>query len=332
MIAPEDSNCFDIKLCVFFLTMLYFNYHNLLKGGTIMKRMKLLFAMFIISLIFSINTSNIKADDDWSYENWNMSYGKLISQSDSKWIIKMNSIGGGIWESRVTSNFTITPPITTPPTPYRLSFKISSSDCNKWVYYYVGANSLQPICADWLYLPKGQTITYTKDMYLLNSAKICFGIGGEFGNNAYIDSQIMYSYATTKPKDGDPSDSTTITCSNFSFEPITNADSTSIKDKKSSDIITKLGKSSIKKVTRKGKNAKITLKKISNAQSYQIKYSTSKNFKSKQTKTVKTKKTSYTIKKLKKNTKYYVKSRAYSKYSENTIYGSWSKTKTIPKK
>lgn len=305
-----------------------------------MKRINLLLAIIVIvGLTLSLMPTNAKAEtttgaywDSYIYEGGG-AYGKLTSQSATGWTSRMYSIGWfGVWGSQVNSAFKISPPIITTPTPYRLSFKMYSSDCNKWVYYYVGVNSLQPICADWLYLPKGQTITYTKDMYLLNSAKICFGIGGEFGNNAYIDSQIMYSYATTKPKDGDPSDSTTITCSDFSFEPITNADSTSVKDKKSSDTVTKLGKTLIKKVTRKGKNAKITLKKITNAQSYQIKYSTSKNFKSKQTKIVKTKKTSYTIKKLKKNTKYYVKSRAYSKYSENTIYGSWSKTKTIPKK
>lgn len=84
----------------------------------------------------------------------------------------------------------------------------------------------------------------------------------------------------------------------------------------------------IKKIRRvKGKRAKITLKKLSNVTGYQIKYSTSKTFKN--SKIVRTKNISYTIKKLKKNSKYYVKARAYKIINKTRYYGKWSKVKKI---
>lgn len=87
-------------------------------------------------------------------------------------------------------------------------------------------------------------------------------------------------------------------------------------------------KAVIKKVKNvKGKKAKITLKKLSGATGYQIKYSTSKKFKN--AKTVRTKKVSYIIKKLKKGKKYYVKARAYKTVNKTRYYGKWSKIKKI---
>lgn len=86
----------------------------------------------------------------------------------------------------------------------------------------------------------------------------------------------------------------------------------------------------VKKVTLKnvkGKKMKVTIKKVSNATGYQIKYSTKKTFKN--AKTVKTTKTSYTIKKLKKKKTYYVKVRAYRTVDGKTYYGSYSSVKKI---
>ena len=59
----------------------------------------------------------------------------------------------------------------------------------------------------------------------------------------------------------------------------------------------------------KGKKIKLTWKKISGAKGYQIKYSDSKKFNGSWIKS--TKKTSYTIRKLDKNTKYYITVRAF---------------------
>lgn len=91
-------------------------------------------------------------------------------------------------------------------------------------------------------------------------------------------------------------------------------------------------KTKIKKVKNtKGKKVKLSWKKISGASGYQIKYSTTKKFKKKKTKTKTIKKNTakYTIKKLKKKTKYYIKVRAYKVYNGKPYYGKWSKKKSV---
>jgi hypothetical protein len=79
------------------------------------------------------------------------------------------------------------------------------------------------------------------------------------------------------------------------------------------------------------KKAKITIKKVANANGYQVRYSTNKKYSKKTTKTLKTKKTSLTIKKLKKGKKYYVSVRAYAYISGRKLNGKWSASKVIKK-
>lgn len=89
-----------------------------------------------------------------------------------------------------------------------------------------------------------------------------------------------------------------------------------------------VGKVTIKSVKNvKGKKAKITLSKLNGAKGYQIKYSTSKKFKKAITKT--TKKLTYTVKRLKKNKKYYFKARAYRIVNNKRYYGNWGKVKKV---
>lgn len=99
-----------------------------------------------------------------------------------------------------------------------------------------------------------------------------------------------------------------------------------------STITTK--KATIKKLTPKKKALKVTWKKVSGAQGYEIKLATNKKF-TKNKKTVKVKKgsvTSKTIKKLKSGKKYYVKIRAYKNVTIDgytvTANGAWSKVKS----
>ena len=87
----------------------------------------------------------------------------------------------------------------------------------------------------------------------------------------------------------------------------------------------KVGKITLKNT--KGKKLKITIKKVSNATGYQIKYSTKKSFKN--AKTTKTTKTAYTLKKLKREKTYYVKVRAYRVVDGKTYYGSYSAVKKV---
>lgn len=95
----------------------------------------------------------------------------------------------------------------------------------------------------------------------------------------------------------------------------------------------KITKLKANKVKKSAKKATITLKfkKVSGVKKYQVQYSTKKNFKGAKTKTIK--KNTYTIKKLKKGKKYYVRVRATKKnYLGATVYSKWSKKSVKTKK
>lgn len=86
-----------------------------------------------------------------------------------------------------------------------------------------------------------------------------------------------------------------------------------------------------KKVSQKTPAAKkgaltVKWKKDASAGGYQIQVSTRKNFRGAKTYTT-GKKSSYTIRKLQRKTKYYVRIRAYKKSGGTTIWGAWSSTK-----
>lgn len=79
----------------------------------------------------------------------------------------------------------------------------------------------------------------------------------------------------------------------------------------------------------KATKVKLTVKKVKGAKKYQVKYSTSKKFKKKNTKTITKKKNTMTIKKLKKNKKYYYKYRTYKKVNGKYKWSKWSKAKRL---
>ncbi len=90
-------------------------------------------------------------------------------------------------------------------------------------------------------------------------------------------------------------------------------------------------KPTISKVTNSAsKTMKVTWKKASVAQGYQVQYSTSSKFKKAKTVTVKKQATvKATIKKLTKGKKYYVRVRSYYTVSSKKYYSAWSATKTV---
>ena len=93
----------------------------------------------------------------------------------------------------------------------------------------------------------------------------------------------------------------------------------------------KAKKASLKSVkSRKKKTAKVTWKKVSGAEGYQIQYSKKSNFKSVKKVTVKgaSKKTA-TLKKLTAKKKYYVRVRAYKTVNGKKVYTSWSAKKSV---
>ena len=81
---------------------------------------------------------------------------------------------------------------------------------------------------------------------------------------------------------------------------------------------------------KKGRQMKVSYKKVSGASGYQIAYSTSKKFASSATKKVTTSSTSKILKNLKKGKTYYVRVRAYKTDSAgNKVYGTYSEKKSI---
>lgn len=86
------------------------------------------------------------------------------------------------------------------------------------------------------------------------------------------------------------------------------------------------------KLKAKKKGFKITLKKISSVDGYEIRFSTKKNFKGAKFKKVKKNQTSVTINKLKSKKKYYVSVRSYKVVDNKIYYSDWSKTKSVKTK
>ena len=92
---------------------------------------------------------------------------------------------------------------------------------------------------------------------------------------------------------------------------------------------------SISKLSKGKKQFKATWKKQkTQTTGYQIEYSANKNFKSGNKKVTikKNKTTSTTVKKLKKNKKYYVRIRTYKTVKGTKYYSGWSKVKNVKTK
>ncbi len=105
-----------------------------------------------------------------------------------------------------------------------------------------------------------------------------------------------------------------------------NIESTSTEQQTSKNI--KDIKASIKSAKNiKGKKVLLKIKKLKNVSGYQIQYSTNKKFSKANSKY--TTKLSYTVKKLKKNKKYYFRARAYKTVSGKKKYGKWSSVKKV---
>ena len=87
-----------------------------------------------------------------------------------------------------------------------------------------------------------------------------------------------------------------------------------------------VGKTSVKKASRSknGKKLTVTVKAVSGADGYEIRYSTSKAMKSSATKKTSTTSVKKTIKSLNKKKAYYVQARAYKLVNGKKVYGKWS--------
>ena len=124
---------------------------------------------------------------------------------------------------------------------------------------------------------------------------------------------------TVKGEEDKPETSTTQTPTTTAAPATTQAAPTT-----QAPAVVKPAKAAIKSLKNKaGKKIVVTIKKLTGATKYQIKYSTKKNMKG--AKTVSTTKTSYTLKKLKKGKTYYVQVRGVNTAGK----GAWSAKKKI---
>lgn len=95
------------------------------------------------------------------------------------------------------------------------------------------------------------------------------------------------------------------------------------KESVSSTKVTKANRS------KNGKKLTVKVAKVSDADGYEVQYSTSSKFTAKTTKKVSMKKTKTTIKKLKKKKTYYVRVRAYKTVNGKKVYSDWSSVKKV---
>lgn len=270
--------------------------------------------MLAATLILSLSTTNIHAA---MWENYfNFASAKCDGEPEiinNNWTVKLKQIGnGGIWCAQI---YTKNIPYIIFNQKYQIHYTLKSNNCDKWIFIKI-SNAY----GKWIKLKKGKSATinevFTAQAYASDS--LIFLFGGEYGNSEWI-SDTDYSFIPggkafiVANPDPEPTTSTTISCSGFYLgAPIQ--------------------KTSLQKIKRTSNKAKITIKKLKNIIGYEVQYSTTKKFKAKKTKTITTKKNTCTIKKLNKNKKYYIKTRAFVNASSEKVYGKWSKVKTIPKK
>lgn len=239
--------------------------------------------------------------------------GTLNSSSKTGWSATMDQIGwGGVWGCQMTNrNLSYKKGQT-----YEISFTLKSSNCDKWVLFKLEGEDAKAYNPDnaalmyqWIYLKEGQTknckYTYTFDKKYKGHVSVVFGIGGEQGDREDELAEGLYNGLSSLPSDGDPSLSTTVTCSKFSMKPV----DTTIKSVKSP----------------KAKTAKVTVKKATGIKGYVIQYSTKSNFSG--AKKVKSTKATVTIKKLQSGKKYYFRVKTYNK--NNVLSDTWSVKKSV---
>ncbi|MBR3646504.1 MAG: hypothetical protein IKN54_08790 [Lachnospiraceae bacterium] len=159
----------------------------------------------------------------WGYNSgWNEgAAGELKSVSDTGWEAYYEFLGwGGIWGAQV-KDLTINIPA---GETWNLSFTLSSTDCDKWVFIKVtnedkSSGDTPVLYGDWVKVPAGGKVNYSQNFTVdADATQIYFGIGGEMGDRP---EQGIYDYC----KDGIPNDLdatyyTTLTMSNYSLAPV----------------------------------------------------------------------------------------------------------------
>ena len=107
---------------------------------------------------------------------------------------------------------------------YTIKYTLSSSKCDKWVFVKIADKKENFAYGKWVKIKKGKSVSVNETFKATaDSDTLTFGIGGEFGDRKGIDKDATkrYSYASggaASLNDGDPTYSTTVKCTGFSFE------------------------------------------------------------------------------------------------------------------
>ncbi len=132
----------------------------------------------------------------------------------------MKTIGwGGCWGAQVKQSVKVKK-----GEEYTIKYTLSSSKCDKWVFVKIADKKENFAYGKWVKIKKGKSVSVNETFKATaDSDTLTFGIGGEFGDRKGIDKDATkrYSYASggaASLNDGDPTYSTTVKCTGFSFE------------------------------------------------------------------------------------------------------------------
>lgn len=208
-------------------------HNNIKEDGQMRLTKKIASAVLALTLVVAMSAQCFGAT--WgSYFGYNNAWfegaeGELAAEDENGWTANMTMIGyGGCWggqifqnpEEGTTGNVSIVRGQT-----YKLSFAMTSSNCDKWVY--IKMSSIDEATGDellafgdWVQLKRGETYQYEKTFTAAaDSSAIYFGIGGEFGDRQGVDVDAEARYALVSDmsllSDQDPTAATELKCENF---------------------------------------------------------------------------------------------------------------------
>lgn len=137
-----------------------------------------------------------------------------------------------------------------------------------------------------------------------------------------VETEATTAPPTEKPTEI-PTEITTPQTTTRGHETVTNSGSINVTTKKAQPKVKKPGRTKITKIKVSKRKVSVKFKRIQGAKGYKIQYSLKANFK--KAKTITTKKRNYTIKKLKRGKRYFIRVRAYKMVNGRKIYGAYSK-------
>ena len=294
----------------------------------------------IIYRFFNRSEAIIKSDGTHEIES--MFDGKLPAST-----LDSGANNTSIGKCATPSKKTAAPKITCKSVKNGVQVTISSTTSNAEIYYTVnGSTASSSYTKSYRYkqpftVSKKTTIKAiaVKDTYW-NSDQTSKTVDGRVytvnfksnGGSSVSKQYVQYNKAIKKPSN--PKRSKYTFAGWYTDSKLTKAWDFNTKIKSGKTLYAKWKKISLKQAVISkvqnvsGKKIKVTVKKVSGADGYQIQYSTKSNMKS--AKTVTSSKTTTTISKLSKGKKYYVRVKAYKKDSTGKkVAGKWSKVKNF---